>query len=213
MKLHVKVMLLAAFIVAAGCSPLAPKPDYAKFFVLSPIVDAPTASSSTAPTDGLAIGIGPIDFPNYLKRLEVVTRVSPNRLDLSPVDRWGEPLDKNFERVLSENLAQLLNTGNIEKYPWPRRAEINYQIAIDVQHFETTTDGQSRLSARWIIKDGATGKDLYASQTSASAPTAPGDGGIATALSEDLGTLSRDIASQVSRLNQLRLAKGSRAPA
>ena len=213
MSRHLKVLLFAACVVAAGCSPLAPKPDYSKFFVLTPISDTPGPVSSTGYMGGLAIGVGPIDFPDYLKRPEVVTRAAPNRLDVSPVDRWGEPLNKNFERVLSENLAQLLNTTHIEKYPWPRRTRIDYQITISVQRFETTPDGQSRLSARWVIKDGVTGQDLYASETTASAATGAGDTGIATALSEDLGSLSRDIASQVSQLNQRRGAKSSRAPA
>jgi uncharacterized protein len=114
---RVKLAVLDATVLAAACSPLAPRPDYAKFFVLTPISDPPTPSVSTTAPGRLAIGIGPIDFPGYLKRLELVTRSSPNQLDISPVDRWGEPLDKNFERVLAENLAQLLNTQNIEKYP------------------------------------------------------------------------------------------------
>ncbi|MGH7880635.1 MAG: PqiC family protein, partial [Candidatus Binataceae bacterium] len=122
MKLQIELMLLFLSCVAiAGCSPLAPKPDYSKFFVLTPIADAPGPTSPIAQAGGLALGIGPIDFPDYLKRLEVVKRQSPNQLDISPVDRWGEPLDKNFERILCENLAQLLNTDHIEKYPWPRR--------------------------------------------------------------------------------------------
>src|SRR5208282_1124215 len=102
-------------VALAGCSPLAPRPNYAKYFVLTPINDI----ANPAPVGSkLAIGVGPIDFPGYLQRTQVVTRTAPNQIDLSPVDRWGEPLDKNFKRVLDENLAQLLNTYRIEEYPW-----------------------------------------------------------------------------------------------
>jgi len=199
-----KAMVFAAGILIVGCSPLAPRQDYSKFFVLTALSDHANPTPPAAPDSKLAIGIGPIDFPDYLKRLEVVTRATPNRLDVSPVDRWGEPLDKNFERVLAENLAQLVHTDRVEKYPWSRRTPIDYQIVISVERFETTADGQSQLNARWIIKDGVTGKDLYASETIAAAPAIAGDGSVATALSEDLGTLSRDIASRINALSERR---------
>jgi uncharacterized lipoprotein YmbA len=199
-----KFIALAMCIAAAGCSPLAPRPNYSKFFILTPLADGaspgPTAAS-TAPRQ-LAIGIGPIDFPDYLRRSQVVTRSAPNQIELSAVDRWGEPLDKNFQRVLSENLAQLLNTYRIEQYPWDRKTQVDYQIAINVQNCETSTDGQSQLNARWIIKDGRNGKDLYASQTTANTPVGAGNNGASAALSNDLATLSREIASRVTELSQ-----------
>ncbi len=198
-----KVIVFAACLAILGCSPLAPREDYSKFFVLTALPDQTNAPSSS-PDSKLAIGVGPIDFPDYLKRVEVVTRATSNRLNVSPVDRWGEPLDKNFERVLSQNLAQLLQTDRVEKYPWSRRTPIDYQIVIFVERFETTADGQAQLNARWIIKDGATGKDLFASETSAASPATGGDGSVAGALSEDLGSLSRDIASRLSALGERR---------
>ncbi len=194
-----KVTVFAACLAMLGCSPLAPRQDYTKFFVLTALSDHANPPPS-APDSKIAIGIGPIDFPDYLKRLEVVKRATPNQLDVSPVDRWGESLDKNFERVLSQNLAQLLQTDRIEKYPWSRRTPIDYQIVIFVERFETTADGQAQLNARWIIKDGATDKDLYASETLAASPVTAVEGSTPIALSEDVGTLSKDIASGVSAL-------------
>ena len=104
-------------------------------------------------------------------------------------------------RVFSENISRLLNTQQIEKYPWPVRTHIDYQIDVNVQRFETTSDGQSQLTARWVIKDG-TGKDLYASETSASAQVGPGETGASAALSSDLATLSRETADRVIELQR-----------
>jgi uncharacterized lipoprotein YmbA len=204
-------MVLATCLEMLGCSPLAPRQDYTRFFVLTALSDHPNPPPS-APDSKIAIGIGPIDFPDYLKRLEVVTRATPNRLEVSPVDRWGESLDKNFQRVLSQNLAQLLQTDRIEKYPWSRRTPIDYQIVIFVERFETSVDGQAQLNARWIIKDGATDKDLYASETIAASPVTPVDGSTPMALSEDVGTLSREIASRVSALTEHRRAEAGIRP-
>ena len=148
--------------------------------------------------------MGPVDFPDYLRRLPVVTRVAPNRIELSDERRWAEPLDKNFVRVLSENLATLLDTQQIEKYPWSLRTKVDYQIEINVQRFETTSDGQTQLLASWIIRDGHGGKILYASQTTAGAPAGPDGVSASAALSGDLATLSKEIASRVTELNQHR---------
>ncbi len=209
---NVKATLIAlACALAAGCSPLAAQPDRSKFFILSPLTDASVKISTSAgatTNSPLTVGIGPIDFPDYLRRLEVVTQTSTNELDLSDEKRWGEPLDKNFARVLSENISKLLNTQQIEKYPWPVRTHIDYQIEVDVQRFETTSDGNSQLIARWIIKDGV-GKDLYASETTASTPVSAGETGASSALSNDLATLSRGVAARITELRQAQPASSA----
>jgi uncharacterized protein len=203
MRFPSRLALPSALLLTLGCSPLSPRPDYSKFFVLTPISDT-AGTTSSGSTSHLVIGVGPTDFPGYLKRPEVVTRASANRLDVSPVDRWSEPLDKNFGRILEENLRRLLGTEKIKQYPWSRKTVVDYQVEITVQRFETTTDNQARLEARWTIKDGATGKDLFASQTNAATPAGNGDDAIAAALSADLSTLSRDIATQLIQLNEQR---------
>ena len=202
------LLIVLGLSLLSACSPLAPQPDRSKFFILTPLSDSGALASTstlTANDPGLTIGIGPIDFPDYLRRPEVVTLASPNQLDLAAEKRWGEPLDRDFGRVFAENLSRLLNTQQLEKYPWPVRTHVDYQIVIDVQRFETTSDGQSQLVARWIIKDSA-GKDLYASETRATAPVGPGETGPSIALSNDLATLSRDVAGKVSELRQARTA-------
>jgi uncharacterized lipoprotein YmbA len=162
------------------------------------------ATASASPNSQLTIGVGPVDFPDYLRRLPVVTRVAPNRIKLSDERRWAEPLDKNFVRVLSEYLATLLDTQQIEKYPWSLRTKVDYQIEINVQRFETTSDGQTILLAGWIVRDGQGGKILYASQTTAGAPAGPDGVSASAALSGDLATLSKEIASRVTELDQHR---------
>src|SRR5580658_5103957 len=156
MNIKLRSIAFGVCAMAAGCSMLSPQPDRSKFFILSPVSDSAgitAGAASTSPDSQLTIGVGPVSFPDYLRRLAVVTRVSPNRIDLSDEKRWAEPLDKNFVRVLSDNLATLLNTQRVEKYPWPLETRVDYQIEIDVQRFETTSDGQSQLRASWIIRD------------------------------------------------------------
>jgi uncharacterized protein len=207
MNLKMKLITFGACAIVAGCSVLSPQPDRSEFFILSPVSDSAgmaTKPASTSPDSQLTVGVGPVDFPDYLRRLPVVTRVAPNRIDLSNERRWAEPLDKNFVRVLSENLAVLLNTQRIEKYPWSLRTRVDYQVEIDVQRFETTSEGQTQLIASWIIRDGQGSKILYASQTTAGAPAGPDGVSASAALSGDLATLSKEIALRITELKQHR---------
>ena len=84
------------------------------------------------------------------------------------------------------------------------RTKVDYQVEIDVQRFETTSDGQTQLVANWIIRDGHGGKILYASQTTAGAPAGPNGVSASAALSGDLATLSKEIASRITELKQHR---------
>jgi uncharacterized protein len=207
MNLKTKLIAFGACAIVAGCSVLSPQPDRSEFFILTPVSDRPGMAAnpaSASPDSQLTIGVGPVDFPDYLRRLPVVTRVAPNRVDLSDEKRWAEPLDKNFVRVFSENLATLLDTQRIEKYPWALRTKIDYQVEVNVQRFETTSDGQTQLVASWIIRDGPSDKILYASQTTAGAPAGPDELSASSALSSDLATLSKEIASRVTGINQRR---------
>ena len=206
MNVNAAFIALAACALSVACSPLAPRPDHSKFFILTPLAEGASAESTPAAAaigPSLTIGIGPIDFPDYLRRPEVVTVASPNQLDLAAEKRWGEPLDKDFARVFAENISRLLKTQQLEKYPWPVRSHVDYQIVVDVQRFETTSAGQSQLVARWIIKDG-TGKNLYASETRTSSQVGPGETGPSIALSNDLATLSHQVAAKFTELHELR---------
>ncbi len=201
MDIRYAIIALAASLGAAGCSPLAPRPDNTRYFILAPLAKADEQSAASNSRQPLTIGVGPIDFPDYLRRTQVVTRTDDNQIKLSPESRWAEPLDKNFERTLSENLSALLQTQRIDKYPWSNRNQVNYQLTVYVVRFETDSSGQAQLVARWIIKDGASGKDLYASETAASKPVVNDAGGTSAALSDDLKDLSAAIASEIKELD------------
>src|SRR5258708_33574326 len=163
MNLKMKLIALGACAIVAGGSVLSPQRDRSEFFILAPVSDRTgmvAKPASTSPDSQLTIGVGPVGFPEYLRRLPVATRVAPNRIELSDERRWAEPLDKNFVRVLSENLAVLLDTQRIEKYPWSLRTKVDYQVEIDIQRFETTSDGQTQLIASWLIRKSPGGKSV-----------------------------------------------------
>lgn len=195
---------------AAACNPLAAQPDRTQYFVLAP-VGAASAGGSTPSTAQLSLGVGPIQFPDYLKRPGLVTRASSDRLVVSDEKRWGEPLDRNFESTLCQNLSQLLGTQRIITYPWYSDTHVDYQIEVWVVHFEANESGQSQMTAVWTIKDGRDGSVLASSQTTSNAPVQAEDLAGSGALSQDLGEMSRQIADRIAQLNAVARPHAARA--
>jgi uncharacterized lipoprotein YmbA len=191
-------------IAIGGCSVLPPTRDQSTFLVLTPISGA---GADEAPPDGsaagpaLAIGLGPVQLPRYLDRLEVVTRSSQNTLELSPSDRWAEPLADNFRHVLAANLMTLLGTNQIVQYPWFADAKLDYAIRVHIDRFEPNAGDGAQLAAHWTIADAKGGAALISRETDANAPLSSHDSqAVAAGLSADLGDLARQIAQAVRQL-------------
>ena len=184
----------------AGCGTLSAKPDPSRFFTLSslPQVEQASLKNPTTP-EKMFLGIGPIKFPGYLDRQEIVVRSAQNRFDVSEIDRWAEPLQENFARVLSENLALLLNTDLITIHPWQPANRPRYQVEIEVFRFEANSERNGQLFARWSVLDSGDKKVAVVkeSRVTRNAKEKSTDGSVA-ALSEAVGDLSREIADAVS---------------
>jgi uncharacterized lipoprotein YmbA len=202
-KYRKSVPLIAtlSIVVAAGCSFLSPRPDPTKFYVLTAITGADSTTSAQS-LSHLAIGLGPVKLPEYLTHAEVVTRAAPNRLELSATDRWAEPLDESFRRVLARNLATLLGTDQVMPFPWDPAVALDYKIEVTVEHFERDASGSTQLAASWMIRDGHDGRLLLSRQANFAESASGGMEGAATALSADLSDLSKQLADAVSALNQ-----------
>src|SRR5918994_4797140 len=152
--MHAALQSALIALSITGCSTFSPRPDPSRIFTLSslPEVQQARLKNSTRP-EKMFLGIGPIKFPGYLDRQEIVVRSAQNRFDVSENDRWAEPLQENFARVLSQNLAVLLNTDLITTYPWPPGNRPRYQVEIEVLRFEANNDRNAQLFARWAVLD------------------------------------------------------------
>jgi uncharacterized protein len=190
-------------LLLAGCGTFSPRPDPSRFFTLSslPQVEQATLKNSTKP-ERMFLGIGPIKFPSYLDRQEMVVRSAQNRFDVSEHDRWAEPLQENFSRVLSENLALLLDTDLIIIYPWSPANRPRYNVEIDVLRLEANSERNGQLFARWSVVAGADKKVAVVKESRIirNANEKSTDGSVA-ALSEAVGDLSREIAETVSAID------------
>ncbi len=190
--------VLIVYLFFAGCGTFSARPDPSRFFTLSSLQESKEASDKSGPAESISLGIGPLKFPGYLDRQEIVTRSAENRFDVSEYNRWAEPLDENFGRVLSQNLALLLPNGRILQYPWPSNKKLDFQVEIEVLRFEVNSARDADLWARWEVID-VSDKSLVAMKEShlkRQAKNRSTEAAVA-ALSEVGGDLSREIADTV----------------
>jgi uncharacterized lipoprotein YmbA len=191
----VAILLLVAMLFAPGCAETQP----ANFYTLSSLQGGDGAAGSGG--RGPAIGVGPITLPKYVDRPQIVTRSSPNRLELAEFHKWAEPLRDIFSRIVANNLATLMTTDQVITLPRRRSVPIDYQVEIDVTQFDTSVTGNTVLAARWTLfgKDGKKPLLMQESKISSAAANPKDYESVVAAMSRAVEALSREIAQAIRR--------------
>lgn len=183
------IALLLAILAACSSAPAS------RFYVLTPgQVASPT---STAPS----VGIGPVTVPEFLEREALIIDREDSRLRLASNHRWAEPVAEGIGRVMAINLAALLDTQAVQRFPWRRDQQPAYSIQLDVWQLEAG-QGQARLIAQWSVQNTATDETLSRQISHLDTPLAATDDaaqGVPEAFSTLLYLLSRDIAAVVAK--------------
>ena len=189
-------LALCLILFLAGCGKSAPTRFYS-------LTAAPAAAGATAETrDCPALGLGPVEFPAYLDRSQIVTPGQGTSMHLAEFDQWIEPVRTNFERILMENLSGLVCAGPLVSHPWPEGLRPERQVAIQVRRFDGTLGGQAELRADWSILD-AGGEVLVWRATTASEPAqGPDYAALVAAQSRLVEALARDIAAGLDQAGQ-----------
>lgn len=175
----------AVMLVACGSTPRS------EYYMLSAGVNEMTG------TGGPSLGIGPIKIPAYLQRKEMILNRDRNTLSLHEYHRWAEPLEAGISRVVSLNLAALLETHQVQSFPWRRDTVPEYGISIAVVQF-SVHDLQADLIAEWTLSSPGDNKILvsrishFKQSLRASEPEQ-----LAAAYSQLLMQLSQEIAGAI----------------
>ena len=179
-------LLLLGLLAGCGSSPPI------NYYVLSAHNDDVPAGSTPS------LGVGPIAIPEYLNRDNLVTNREGNTLVVAASDRWAEPLEDNFTRVIAMNLGVLAGTDSVSVYPWPRSAAVDYQVTVDVDRFDAGANGQVVLVARWQVLAGEGGRSVRSGRTVVTEPVVSTDyEALAGAMSSAAATLSREVAAAI----------------
>ncbi len=195
----VLVILIGSLMIMGACASTEP----ARFYLLHSIPDAETEKTAATSENGVTVGIGPIELPEYLDRPQIVTRISKNELNLDEFGQWAEPLSHSFSRILAENLALLLSTERIFSYPWAASTRVDYQVTVEVTRFDGTPGDSVTLNARWAILKGGEKEVLVKKKSSYRQPTSgQGYEALVSAKSQALADLSREIADKIKAISK-----------
>jgi hypothetical protein len=162
-----------------------------------------TATGSQPPTGNTpAVGIGPVTVSEYLNRNALVQRGSGNQLLVSTTERWAEPLEDGIVRVVGLNLATLLQTRNMRRYPWhPARAP-DYGVKLGILEMDADPE-HVNLVVDWLVYRAGDASAVERQLSRQQAPLPPTDNADSNAVvgiySELLLKLSEDIAAAIRR--------------
>jgi uncharacterized protein len=151
----------------------------------------------TAAGSDVVIGVGPVILPDYLERLPIVTRKSPNRLKIDDGQRWADPLQEEIARILRQNLAALTGARQVVAYPWHRDMTPDVQVRLNVFAFEGDRH-KVHLNAQWGMTAASVQKDADVRSTRIEVPIeGAGTEALVAAMSRALDILSRQIAAGI----------------
>jgi uncharacterized lipoprotein YmbA len=200
-KFHKMTGIAIALLLMAltACASSAPT----RFYILTPLDGAGQEAQGAASETRATIGIGPVAFPAYLDRQQIVTRVSDNELHLAGFDEWAEPLKDNFTRVLVENLERLLPADSFTVFPFSGPETVDWQVGVEVIRLDGALGGDVLLLARWTIYE-KKDNEMLLTKASRFSQTAAGPeyGALAAAHSRVIEALSREMAGAIQALSK-----------
>jgi len=181
-----------AALCFAGCGTSEPS----RFYLLKATgVDSTEVSSPS----GVRIGLHPFDLPEYLLRLNVVSMLEGNRVEIAEYDRWAEGLDASLPRVMADNLSNMVPEATVYRYPWRRDAGVQLEVSGEVLRFGLDVDGNVRMVVHWTLRKAGSGQGTDHRFIFARPPSGLGIPVSVDMMNQALTALCEAIAGEVSR--------------
>ena len=190
-------VMVFMLLTACGSSPPV------RYFALSSTV----ADGHQNSDDDVVLGVGPMRMAEYLNRTQIVTRGAGAELKVDEFNRWAEPLEDAFHRVLSINVDNTMDGVTVLAFPWESavRRQVDYRLLGDVIRFDADRSGSVVLETQWGIAAVDSGDVVVRArrtryEAQARSPDDPAT--IASAMNEALAKFSRDIAGAMQAVLQ-----------
>jgi uncharacterized lipoprotein YmbA len=177
-------LITIALCFSAGC---ATSPE-SKFYTLSAV---PVVEQSPG-VGQVAIAIDPVTIPELVDRSQIVSRVDANRVSIDEFARWAEPLKSQIPRVLAADLAQFIPGAIVSTYP-QRVDDKAYRVSVDVQGFDTSTNGAVTLTVIWSVRAPNRAQQVSGRSVAHETADGPGYAALVAAHSRALALVASDI--------------------
>ena len=129
-------------VLAAGCTSTPP----ARFYSLS------AAATPAAISSDLSVAVGPVSIPAAVDRPQMVVATAANPIRLDDFNRWAVPLQENLSSVIADNLAALLGSSRVTRFPNTSSADADFRVAVDVRRFDSVRGHSATLDAVWTVR-------------------------------------------------------------
>jgi uncharacterized lipoprotein YmbA len=106
---------------------------------------------STTNKSQLHIGVGPVEIPRLLNRPQIISRKDNTEIFMAEKHQWGGSYKEELIQALTDNLSNLLNTDNIEQYPWKFSFKPAYSVRVNIERFDGQLGKSVTLKARWRL--------------------------------------------------------------
>ena len=173
-----------------------------KYYTLNPFSEMQPDISQAVSVDTLAIGVGPVEFPKFLDRPQIVTRQSQNRIEVSEFHRWAGSFSEDFLRVLAKNISVLLPANRVVAYPWTDQFSPTHRIQLTVEQFDGRFGGHIVLNVTWSVWNQKDANEPVIKHIRIKEPVSAEDyDALVAAQSRTIGTLSRAIVDEIERVS------------
>lgn len=150
------LMMLLLFL-GSSCVQLGSDPQPLRYYLLQP--NAAAQQLSFQPAAG--ISLQPIRMPAYLDRPQLTTLNQKNQVIIAALDRWAEPLEDNFSRILKENLSRhLLTTGSAAQL-WQTNSSDTLLVKLTINSFDGILGQHTAVDIRWTITKTNSPKQIH----------------------------------------------------
>ncbi len=192
-----RAAIIVWLVVLAGCAAPA---QQTRYYTLSD--ETATLANPAGPSARYRIAIGPATVPEVLDRLQIVLRLSPNRLVISDKQLWSSALKREIPRVIAREIAQQLPAAQVAAYQQYSGQNATYRVPIDVVRFESVEGKSITLTAEWSVlsRSGELLREARSEYTEA--VESPGMVPLIVAHRKALAALSQEIALAVDALAQ-----------
>ena len=172
-----------------------------RYYTLNPFSEMQPDISQAVSGDTLAIGVGPVEFPKFLDRPQIVTRISQHRIEVSEFHRWAGSFSEDFLRVLAKNISMLLPADRAAANPWTDQFSPTHSIQLIVEQFDGRFGGDVVLNVTWSLWNQKDTNQAIFKHTRIKEPLSAGDyDALVAAQSRAIGTLSRAIVDEIERV-------------
>lgn len=197
-----RVWLAAGWIfLAAGCNLIPPpQADPTHYYVLTG--PALSEDGGQRPGGKLRLGLRTVEMSPYLRKGTMIVRRGSNEIVYNEYARWGEPLEAGIARALRAHLMAVPSVTRVYAQPYPGDQERDFDVAVNVVRCEGALDAAGHGTVKFAAVLEVTGvktPGLVVARKMFVAPDAVWDGAdygaLASALSEAVAALSREVAT------------------